>query len=57
MQCKCQVTPPYSLSRLGGYEMAAGVGLRYPAMVWLVDDVAVDDLAIKSPWLVSVASA
>ena len=32
-------------------------GLRYSAMVWLVDDVAVNDLAIKTPWLVSVASA
>ena len=36
--------------------MAARVGLRYSAMVWLVKDVAVDDLAIKTPWLVNVAS-
>ena len=33
------------------------VGLGYSAMVWLVDDVAVDDLAIKTPWLVNMASA
>jgi len=31
-------------------------GTKYSAMVWLVDDVAVDDLAIKTPRLINVAS-
>lgn len=33
------------------------MGLGYSAMVWLVDDVAVDELAIKTPQLVNMASA
>ena len=33
------------------------MGLGYSTMVWLINDVAVDDLAIKTPWLVNMASA
>jgi len=32
------------------------VGLGYSAMVWLVDDMAVDDLAIKTLQLVNMTS-
>ena len=31
------------------------MGLGYNAMAWLVDDVAVDDLAIKTPRFVNMA--
>jgi hypothetical protein len=37
--------------------MATRARLRYVAMVQIVDDVAVDDLAIKTVRLVNVASA